>query len=1123
MKVFLLILCLFFTGILTLKAQVTGWEEQDDYVNGFARVIHQDKFSFVNKQNKLISSFVFEEARNFYHHLAAVKQKNKWGFINEQGQTVIPFSYEIVFNFSENTSVVCKSNIWWLVDTKGHMLKQLDITLCYGFQNGTAVVFKNDRKGLMDIKGNIVFEKPVNKKEKVTIPYLQSVIASVCPDNLDFEFGDFTNWQCFTGRVDSVGNTNVITVTPSPPTPGRHTIYARTTPSAIDAFGLFPTNPPDGSVYAVKLGNTGVGAQAERIRYIIHVPINDSNFSFRYHYAVVLQDPGHTSWTQPRFNAKLFDSSANAYIACASFEYISTSNLPGFLHSTVDPSVIYKPWSPVFISLRGYAGKTLYLDFTTADCVRRAHWGYAYVDVEDLCGQSVQLQYNCDTPHITTLTGPPGFQFYNWWNQNFTTLLGTGQTVTLNPGPPPNSIIWLEMIPFANFGCTDTIPVKMTGTINVNFDVTDTLGICAPHSFTFYNRNIPALTAIWDFGDGNTGTGDTVTHIYNLPGTYIVKLNVTQEAGCSGIAIDTVRVVQPTGSFTYTGGNFCKNTQVQFTATTSYIDSLFWSFGDGTFLNTTQTTVTHTYTQPGIYIPSLVVKANAGCQLTLPGRDTIRIEKLAPGYTTTIQPFCTYTNVSFTDTSYSFFGIATHTWNFGDGTFGTGNSVMHTYTITGTYAIKLVIVGITGCRDSVIKNIYIKVNNRPVTNITGDSSRCVNSTLTFNSSVISADTVNVRNWTCSNGTTGTGTTFNVLFNIPGIYIVQLITGTVNGCYDTVTHVVTIHPLPLVVAENDKELCLGSSVQLNVSGAAQYSWSPPTGLSCTLCSNPIASPTDTTTYVVKGTSSFGCIAYDTIQIKVIKPFPMLNSPDDTICVGKSVILSASGANTYIWVPTAGLNRADIASPIASPILTTTYRVVGYDGHSCFSDTAFIKITVGPIPVVNAGPDLHLATGDIVTLNPVFQNGPIVKWLWEPTTDLSCSNCATPRLTVHNDITYYVTITNVYGCVAKDDITISTFCKDAQVFIPNAFTPDGDGLNDILMVRGKGLRVKFFRVFSRWGELVFEKKDFLPNDPQYGWDGRIRGVKASPDVFVYTAEVVCDNNVLYTLKGNTSLLK
>lgn len=251
--------------------------------------------------------------------------------------------------------------------------------------------------------------------------------------------------------------------------------------------------------------------------------------------------------------------------------------------------------------------------------------------------------------------------------------------------------------------------------------------------------------------------------------------------------------------------------------------------------------------------------------------------------------------------------------------------------------------------------------------------------------------------------------------------------------------------------------------------------------------------------------------------------MLVSPNDTICIGESVDLAASGANSYLWSPPHGLNRTDIAAPTATPTVTTNYRVVGYDGHNCFTDTGYLKINVGQKPVLDLGPDHTVSTGTVITFNPVIQNGPIVNWSWTPSTGLSCTNCPSPVTTAKDNATYMLTVTNNYGCTSKDVISLFVFCKSAQVFIPNAFTPDGDGLNDILMVRGKGIFVKTFRIFNRWGELVFEKTNFNPNDTKYGWDGRVRGIPATPDVFVYTAEVICDNAVIYTYKGNTTLLK
>lgn len=230
--------------------------------------------------------------------------------------------------------------------------------------------------------------------------------------------------------------------------------------------------------------------------------------------------------------------------------------------------------------------------------------------------------------------------------------------------------------------------------------------------------------------------------------------------------------------------------------------------------------------------------------------------------------------------------------------------------------------------------------------------------------------------------------------------------------------------------------------------------------------------------------------------------------------------------YTDKPAKGPNLSNhfISNPVATPAVTTIYKVVGRDAFNCFTDTKFITLAVGKYPTVNLGPDLTLAAGTVQPMVSVVTNGPIRNWMWTPATDLSCANCPIPIATIKKDITYSVKVTTAYGCSASDTVSIKTFCEKAQAFIPNAFTPDGDGINDILMVRASGIvQVKTFRIFNRWGEVVFEKDNFPPNNPSYGWDGKVKGVVGPPDVYVYTAEVVCENGTTFTYKGNVSVLK
>jgi gliding motility-associated-like protein len=934
------------------------WDEAESFVNGFAKVALDHKWGFIDRTGNPVIAPAYESVRSFRNNLAAVKQNSKWGFIDEKGTTIIPFEYDIVYDFKEPVTAVYKNSKWFLMNKQGIITKSLDIDIFWGFKNGSARITRNGQTGVMNTKGEVTLTgQPIKPQAKNTTntTALRTTDAGVCPENIGFEYGNFTNWNSYIGSVAAVGTNNVITVSPSPPTANRHVIYTSTNPapSPIDPYGLFPVNPPDGSRYGLKLGNNVNGAEAERVTYQISVPANSTDASITYRYAVVFQDPGHLVYQQPRFSAKLLDVATNTYLPCASYEYVSTSVIPGFLTSPVDDSVRFKPWSNVFINLSAYAGRTLILEFTTADCTRGAHWGYAYVDVGD-CNITANIQYNC-TPSFANLSGPGGFEFYNWWDQNFTTLLGSGENITLTPAPALNSTLHVEVIPFNGFGCSDTLEVVVINTVptaNAGPDKT----ICPGARTTIGTTPVPGNLYTWS------------------PATYLSS------------------TIHP-------------SPVVSAPVTTTYV-------------LTANNTIN-------------------GCMDT----DTVTVfvdAKPAPAFTAGPRQCLNGNNFSFPNTTT---GGVTYNWSFGDGNTSLVTSPTHNYTGAGTYTVKMIATASTGCKDSV------------------------------------------------------------------------------------SHPVTIDPTPVVIAGIDRFICRGNSVQLQVTGAQIYDWTPALGLDCTDCPGPIASPLNSTTYIVRGANSFGCPANDTIAVTVHQPIDINVSPDRIICDRETVNLQVTGtAATYIWSPAQGLSNASIPNPVATPTISTQYRVIGYDGHNCFTDTGYVNITVNPVPSIELGPNQTLATGTLFTINPVVQNGPIIQWEWTPATNLSCNNCPVPVATVKKDITYHAFIRNIYNCTAIDSVTIHTFCEGSQVFIPNAFTPDGDGVNDILMVRAKGVEtVRSFRIFTRWGELVFEKTNFPPNTPAFGWDGKIKGKTGAAEVYVYTAEVTCDNLQTYTYKGNISILK
>ncbi|WP_207492126.1 PKD domain-containing protein [Aridibaculum aurantiacum] len=667
----------------------------------------------------------------------------------------------------------------------------------------------------------------------------------------------------------------------------------------------------------------------------------------------------------------------------------------------------------------------------------------------------------------------------------------------------------------AAIAITDHLPGQMT--------VSDTAGMCLPFAVTFVNTTGVGGTTTWNFGDGNTATGDSVVHAYTAFGTYNVLMTNIAPGGCRYTDTATVNITYPAGALQYAGGNYCGETTIQFNSTVGAGQTFTWNFGDGTTATTTNPSISHTYGS-GIFLPFVTITSANGCTVTIPGTEEIRVDVVNAGFTYTSANSCGSTTLTFSDTSSSFSGITSWNWNFGGGS-SVSNQQHPTvvFTTSGTYNVTLYVTSAAGCTDSITIPVQVDVHQVPVASIAAANSICVQSNMQFNGSFTSADSVVMVRWDLGNGQQSNALQVNTTYTTSGTFPVSLVVGTEYGCYDTATVNVQVNPLPVVTTSGNQQVCMGQPAVLQAYGASNYSWSSQGQTICTDCPQVTVTPMYNTQYIVTGTSAFGCTANDTVDVTVIAPTRVLVPRSDTICIGETTQLRASGAYSYSWFPSTGLNRTDVANPVASPQSTTTYNVIGTDRYGCFSDTSRITVVVGDKPQVFIGADTTVLSGSAVQLNAVVGNGPAINYTWRGLNDLSCVNCPTPIAVVKTDQCISCTVTNIYGCVATDTICITTFCKSAQVFIPNAFSPDGDGVNDKLVVMGQNIKlVKSFRIFNRWGQLVFEKVNFNVNDPAYGWDGTVRGVKAAPDVYVYMCEVICENNTPYTYKGNVGIL-
>jgi len=319
------------------------------------------------------------------------------------------------------------------------------------------------------------------------------------------------------------------------------------------------------------------------------------------------------------------------------------------------------------------------------------------------------------------------------------------------------------------------------------------------------------------------------------------------------------------------------------------------------------------------------------------------------------------------------------------------------------------------------------------------------------------------------------------------------------------------------ASPDTSICSGQSIALNAVGATTYNWSPATGLSCTSCSNPVATPINTTTYTVTGTNATGCTATKTVTVGVKESSLNIATNTKAICNDSSAILTASGGVNYNWNPSSDLSCDTCATTIVSPHTATWYVLTALDTNGCLSKDS---ISIGVFNSVS----LHAArqpnaecaatTVQLLASSPDLN----ISYTWSPGKYLSDSTISNPlAMSQEIPITYYVIGRVGHDCPAIDSVIVYPH-KQAFVDFPTGFSPNGDGHNDILYVRGSNIATLNMSIFNRWGQKVFET-----NDLNKGWDGSFNGSPQPVDIYGCLLKVTTLDGCSITKKGNITLLK
>jgi gliding motility-associated-like protein len=380
---------------------------------------------------------------------------------------------------------------------------------------------------------------------------------------------------------------------------------------------------------------------------------------------------------------------------------------------------------------------------------------------------------------------------------------------------------------------------------------------------------------------------------------------------------------------------------------------------------------------------------------------------------------------------------------------------------------------------------------------------------------------------------GGGDTTSVIYNpthvfpTPGTYMVSLILYN-NACKisDTAFTFITVYPGVTADFGLASTPCSNTITLTDSSFATPATWQWDFGDGSTSVSqNPSYTYPVAGNYIVTliTTTINGCS--DTTDLTFDNSGGTSISSNVTICEGGTGSLTATGGFAYNWTPSSGLNSSTIANPTASPASTTTYSVaistVNPMGDTCIVTLSTTVTVIDPalFPISATADNDSIFAGSSTVIHAITDTTLTI--LWSPATGLSNPNSFNPTASPTTTTTYTLTVIDSSGCPKTATVTIyvlSMQCDPADVFVPNTFTPNSDGQNDILYVRGNMISELYFAVYNRWGEMVFET-----TDQNVGWDGIYKGMKADPAVFAWYLRAKCYNGNELKKQGNTTLIR
>jgi gliding motility-associated-like protein len=636
----------------------------------------------------------------------------------------------------------------------------------------------------------------------------------------------------------------------------------------------------------------------------------------------------------------------------------------------------------------------------------------------------------------------------------------------------------------------------------------------------------------WRFGDGATSSIQNPSHIYTSMGTYIVTLIVTNNTNCSDSISKTITIgIKPIVKFGGINLSGCNPSNVVFTdsSITSIGSTYFWNFGDGN--SAFGKNQTHIYSTSGNYTVKLIVATSSGCIDSLTKNSFVNI-KSSP--VANFQSFsgCLGSTTVFTDGSTISSGTITNwKWNFGDGNTSTLQNPTHVYSTVGNFMVSLKVTSSLNCSDSIGKTII--TGTKPTVKFgVNNNSGCAPLRVNFiDSSITNSGSAYL--WTFGDGSTSTSKNPVHVYLKSGTYTVKVVVTGSLGCFDSLVKTNYITVTNYTTAKfTTSNGCVGGTIKFNDSSTTTSgtvnSWQWYFGDGNT---SPVKSPSyvyaksGIYTVGLKIKTNEGCL--DSISSTIIiedKPIVKFDANVLSGCIPLEVkFLDASTTSlgsTYSWNfgnSTTAITKNGINTYLTSGTYSVKHIVttaVGCKDSLIYTD--YITVSDNPITLFSASSKkvkLPDATINFSNLSKFYKTS-----LWN-FGDSTLSTQEHPQYTYEKAGEYNVCLTTINnaGCQSVYCDTINVVNRNT-VALPNAFTPNNDGNNDLLLVRGGPMKKMELRVYNQWGNLVF-----LSASQTEGWDGNYKGEPQPSGAYEYMLQGQTVDNETIKINGVITLVR